>query len=651
MKIIGYSGSAPKARLKLRSDIPGLMTDYESEPKYTAPNLQRTEQQDDAIFEIHAPASYYNDGRILVSGVLSASIESLTPEVAIADELGNVTRITPGRAKFAIRTKRARILLTLDLTDKTDMPEVKEYISPTSGSLLAHMADQVDSRINSGMSIAENGYLYTSQDPSGSYTRNPNFWASGLDLTCISPWNSNGGVRKAGTLITPRHVLLAAHYEVPVGTNFVFVNMAGNVVKRTAIGKQRHPQYSVFGADITVYTLNSDVPSSITPCKVLPQDYYEQIVNEKFVRPGALGLDQEEKGLIIDWFRDGYFEYPTDSDRAIFDEKKISGDSGNPAFVLINDELVLITVWTFGGAGSGTFVTDELATLNQMIMDSDADAGITPTGYTMQEIDLSSFPSYTPDPDVESFVSSTGATNTNGLTNLSRYLKQENLWDSFGIYPYASNQNFPSGSFMFGLGGLVSGFSGLVGSPPRDTYGVDLTANGFVTVPIPDFQNWTEGAIGVRFKPADAAATDVHNKHRWWFGDTVQNRYLVTSSGSSVLSGEQFMARYNDGATHSAGSTTATWAADEDMQEVSVFGSAHAIYKNKTPYVFDLSPGDAFNPAATGYTVNDTLYLSAQYSNPSATAQNTGVFNCIWFCSVALTDNQREVITDLVNLL
>jgi hypothetical protein len=50
-------------------------------------------------------------------------------------------------------------------------------------------------------------------------------------------------------------------------------------------------------------------------------------------------------------------------------------------------------VWTFGGAGSGTFVGQYTADINTMIASADAAAGIN-TGYTVTTVDLSGFPTW-----------------------------------------------------------------------------------------------------------------------------------------------------------------------------------------------------------------------------------------------------------------
>ena len=61
------------------------------------------------------------------------------------------------------------------------------------------------------------------------YVRNPECWASDLDLTCISPWNSQLRNRKAGTLISPRHAVWARHYNIRVNSTLRFVSTDGYV--------------------------------------------------------------------------------------------------------------------------------------------------------------------------------------------------------------------------------------------------------------------------------------------------------------------------------------------------------------------------------------------------------------------------------------
>lgn len=80
-------------------------------------------------------------------------------------------------------------------------------------------------------------------------------------------------------------------------------------------------------------------------------------------------------------------------DKAALVEAATTKDELDPAFLIVNDELVLVTVWTFGGAGSGTPVAKYISDINQMIVDADTQASVS-TGYTVTEADFSEFPNY-----------------------------------------------------------------------------------------------------------------------------------------------------------------------------------------------------------------------------------------------------------------
>ncbi len=276
--------------------------------------------------------------------------------------------------------------LSLKPEDEDLLPD---YDPPIS--LSTHCSQQIDDLLDESMSMEVNGKIFTSQDhASSAYVRNPDLWCGDLDITCASPWNSSGGHKRAGTLVTPRHVIGAAHYEYSVGAVVRFVAKDGTVHDRTVAGKVRHPESENYHPDLTIYTLDSDLPSTIKPCAVMPSDYTSYLVNEQ-VKTACLGLDQEEKALIIDWNSGGRMRTPTDPNRLIFHENKISGDSGNPAFIIVDGELVLVTVWTFGGAGSGTAVADYISDINGMIATADTQAGVS-TNYTVTEADFSTFP-------------------------------------------------------------------------------------------------------------------------------------------------------------------------------------------------------------------------------------------------------------------
>jgi hypothetical protein len=236
------------------------------------------------------------------------------------------------------------------------------------------------------------------------FVRNTNCWAYSYDLTCISPWNDHRGRLRAGTLISPRHVLFAAHYSLSSGDKLRFVDMNNNVVERTLIATMQHPDYCSMVAypDLTVGLLNSDVPTnSIHFAKVMPDNFKEYFGTGENIP--ALGLDQEEKALItsaLDLDNIPFigtnallrtlFKYPLISTQLQYSESLIDGDSGNPAFLVVNQELILITVWTKGDAGEGTSIFSFKDDINQMISELDQQNGVT-NGYQLMDADLSMF--------------------------------------------------------------------------------------------------------------------------------------------------------------------------------------------------------------------------------------------------------------------
>jgi len=313
----------------------------------------------------------------------------------------------------------------LDWTDGTDayddpdsdgMYNLHEYWANTSSSVsnsnyaISDAMFAVDKKIaglnptNSLRIFNENCYATTN------FIRNTNCWAYSYDLTCISPWNSYSKHLRAGTLITPRHVLFAAHFDqIPTNRVLWFIDQQSNVVARTLVAKKQHPLYEKIpiypGAtnviqhypDLTVGLLDSDVPTNcIGFAKVLPDDFRNYLGTGE--RLPVLRLDQEEKALIGDATvlsteqpqYNANFTIPSDLVRQQYYESLTTNDSGNPAFLILNQQLVLLTVWTGMGPGYGTSVTAFKGDINQLIFDLDAQCGVT-NGYQLTEIDLSGF--------------------------------------------------------------------------------------------------------------------------------------------------------------------------------------------------------------------------------------------------------------------
>lgn len=322
---------------------------------------------------------------------------SLNTNVAtINSTTGELTYVSDGNVIITAEINGTNLIdqVTLNISSETG-GSITEFVSFVTGALAHHCENAINSRIE-GASTSVLPIFSTQNHTTQTYIRNSSCWAYDLrqQMTCISPWNSTGGATRAGTLITPRHIIFAAHYELSVGATVRFVAADNTVITRTMVGRLRHPSYSPYYPDLTIGVLDSDVPASIDNCLVLPSNYGNYFpTGPKNV--AALCLDQQEKALVTDLYNFSStfvsFAIPNLPDEKILYESKVVGDSGNPAFLIINDQLVLITVWTSGGAGSGTFITPQISNINQMIVDLDASVGNGGTGYTLTTVDLSGF--------------------------------------------------------------------------------------------------------------------------------------------------------------------------------------------------------------------------------------------------------------------
>lgn len=132
-----------------------------------------------------------------------------------------------------------------------------------------HPSDEVDNAIDGLTANNSTKLVYSTQDhATPSYVRSTTCWGAGFDLTCVSPWNSGNAHLWAGTAITPRHIVMANHAYVQTGATIRFITSTGGVVTRTVSNSMQ-----VGSTDIRIGLLDSDLPDSITPAKLLPDDW------------------------------------------------------------------------------------------------------------------------------------------------------------------------------------------------------------------------------------------------------------------------------------------------------------------------------------------------------------------------------------------
>lgn len=277
--------------------------------------------------------------------------------------------------------------------------------------------------------------VYSSQNPyggpidAGVWIRNPNCWLNGVtNISCFSPAQRSGANwwQRAGTLITRKHALFAKHFVTSIlpngGTPLIFVDENNNAIRRNIIN------YGYDSTDIAVALLDSEVPSNIKIAKVLPTNFtdyfntsilssvydsFETNINSFRNNPWlyAVGLDQEEKAILklwsgcdlygsgstpnTVWYQlvgaydiDPNSSYsppiiPSPQQFSSWSEPIITGDSGNPLFLIIDNELVVLNTWWF--PSGGPFITSRYTQVNNII------ESLSPgEGYGLTPIDLAS---------------------------------------------------------------------------------------------------------------------------------------------------------------------------------------------------------------------------------------------------------------------
>lgn len=274
-----------------------------------------------------------------------------------------------------------RIQNLLTMKAKEMREELIREVERVGCDLVEHINENFASRIAGVADVEESKRIFRVQDHRGKrYERNPACWAWGLDLTCISPWNSLGGGLRAGTAITKNHVVFATHYPISVGSTMRFVTMDNKVVERRL---SRTSQ--VFNTDITLALLDEPLPDSISPALLLPRLWHERVATQYnqlietntgilVKRFPALCLDQEEKAIINAVSSIvGNKEIsccPAEGDLGRFSERIVVGDSGNPCLTIIDDKPVLLATWNTGGWGCGPFLSGDTWIQKEMALKS-----------------------------------------------------------------------------------------------------------------------------------------------------------------------------------------------------------------------------------------------------------------------------------------
>ncbi len=301
-------------------------------------------------------------------------------------------------------------------------PGLTFVYSNSNGTLADHIAESVDSRIANKSALTDLNMFTTRNIPLVptpqnpiELTRNPNCWASDIDLTCICLGNNYNGYYAQssnhpdyhpdslginGVLITPKHILFATH-RLPIDIESWKVYLMSNnnqLVERTITAraivkttKLWNGTPTNFDTDFTVCSINETVPNTIRCAKILQSNYLDYLNKNQFNPCVRLNLMKDIMTGEIDHNQTNFWGYiscniPTNTKRLEFYKELEPGDSGSPGFFIINNKLVLLTTWHYGGPGGGPNIVNEIDGVNSAINTLGG-------GYQLSVINLNQFSS------------------------------------------------------------------------------------------------------------------------------------------------------------------------------------------------------------------------------------------------------------------
>jgi hypothetical protein len=376
------------------------------------------------------------------------TVTSLTTDVATVEENcdndGNeynkvytVRYVSNGTARISISSAIRTSVINLQMTDQST-----EFSYTPTGIVSESLREALsgyfsDPHLLENKTLADldmfsvwNGITITPgnkpgdsyHEPCDDFVRSPNLWAAALDLSCVSVWNSWGnGHLKAGTLVTPNHILFARHFYIPVGTKLKFLSADGlHVETRTVIAIDNVD-------DIGIGLLDSSVEYS-APVKVVPDCLWSYLTDADV--PSIKCNHKKQAYPHCNYVGNANVnKYKWNTNRTIdaLTLRRTSNDSGCPEFYVLSTELIL------SGVSAANQLQGRIADI-QTAMDAlwTANGGVNPPQLSFP--DLTSFPTYmsgVTDRDIYVYISPTGL-DTNKGTIDSPWLTVEHALATVG---------------------------------------------------------------------------------------------------------------------------------------------------------------------------------------------------------------------------
>lgn len=261
----------------------------------------------------------------------------------------------------------------------------------SSRDLLKTLSNQIDPIIENLTANDNTLKLFSTEQPNGIccqgansttpinpvYTRNTNCWAKNIDTSPISIWNNGGGYPEpehaggsggTGLLITRKHIILAHHFRMKVGSKLIFVDMNNNTYVRTLQNVERIIRRANF-TDIVIGVLDSDLPSSVSHMKILDPHIANKFAIElRTKRIPVFLMNVERKVFVGELINQSGFQFRISNDptnpskrrefypfNSNFGYAMNFGDSGNTCSIVYNNKLIHVFHFMFPNFGSEAY--------------------------------------------------------------------------------------------------------------------------------------------------------------------------------------------------------------------------------------------------------------------------------------------------------
>ncbi|MEK7641591.1 MAG: hypothetical protein AAB365_01195 [Patescibacteria group bacterium] len=346
----------------------------------------------DVVYDYFSSGSVETGCTVFVQGSDNTPTYTATdPSIGTINSTGNTTYVSAGTTYFNAKIGRRTRAVPCTFSRTSNMVSYT-FDTVVSSSTIQEMKTEVDTRL-SGESPSSTTYnLYSAvNDSTQTYTRNPDLYAADVDFTCIPVWSAAAAsAQTMGVLVAP-DIMIQANHSHPSGTMYFVGNDNVTVSRSITSGT------NIAGTDIYVAKLNSAVPAGITPCKVLSATAFTNKISTtavSYFQPPVIFTNQNRTLKI------GKISYGTNTpfsqtinivkDSVNYNDwysQPCCGDSGSPAFVLINGEAVVLGVW------HTAFSVPNLSGYISQINSAIATLG---SSYTLSTVDLSSFHTFNP---------------------------------------------------------------------------------------------------------------------------------------------------------------------------------------------------------------------------------------------------------------